>query len=91
MIVVDSFIKFLSFEKRYSPHTVTSYQNDIKQFIRYFESLYGEIRWSEISHLHIRSWMVDLVQKNMGNRTIARKISSLQTFFKYLMKKGQIG
>ena len=88
--MIDSFLKYLSFEKRYSPHTVRSYQQDITQFMEFFRHSYDESTFDKVTHIHVRSWLVNLVQNGNSNRSIARKISSLQTLFKYLIRKGVV-
>lgn len=83
----NTFINYLKFEKRYSPHTITSYKNDITQFGKYIYNVYGSLDWREVKHIHVRSWLVELIQGGISNRSISRKISSLQTFYKFLMRK----
>lgn len=88
--MLEVFLKYLTYEKRYSPHTVTSYANDIQQFTSYTEQIFGAFDWQEVTHQHIRSWMVHLKGDGMTSRSINRKISALQTFFKFLRKNGKI-
>jgi len=87
---VQSFINYLSFEKRYSAHTITSYQNDLNQFFGYLEKIYRLTDIGIISHFHIRSWMVELMDIGVSPRSINRKLSSLKSFFKYLLRQERI-
>ncbi len=86
--MIDSFSKFLSFEKRYSSHTIVSYLNDLNQFKSFYSITYGPIQWETVKHIHIRSWLAALASKGISNRSISRKLSSLQTFYKFLLRRG---
>ncbi len=88
--MLEVFLKYLTYEKRYSPHTVTSYANDIQQFTRHTEQIFGPLEWQDVTHQHVRSWMVQLKGDAITSRTINRKISALQTFFKFLRKNGKV-
>ena len=88
--MTDSFFHYLSFEKRYSKHTIDAYRLDLSQFYGYLDGVYGELGVSEIKHLHIRSWMVNLVGDNVQPRSINRKLSTLRSYFSFLKKKGEI-
>ncbi len=82
----STFFEYLSYEKRYSAHTTTSYRNDISQFIKFLKAIYPQIVWSDVQHTHIRSWMVDLMEAKISSKSINRKVSSLRSLFKYLMR-----
>jgi integrase/recombinase XerC len=83
----DRFFSFLEYEKRYSKHTLISYKNDISQFIVYLKAFYPVGNWNKVSHVHIRSWMVELVNKGISPKSINRKISSLKSLYNFLMKE----
>jgi integrase/recombinase XerC len=85
---IQSFLDYLKFQKRYSPHTIRSYHDDLVQFFDYMELQFGKILMNEISHNYIRSWLASMKEKSITSKTINRKISSLKSFFKYLMKTG---
>ena len=85
-----SFLDYLNLEKNYSKHTLIAYHKDLEGF-REFASL--EFDFSEINNVSyaiIRSWIVKLVGDGVSNSTINRKISSLRTYYKFLLKIGDI-
>lgn len=86
----QSFLEYLSFEKRYSPHTVKSYENDLRDFFDHLAIQYGSTPLKKITQPFIRSWLAGLKEKGMSSRSINRKISSLRSFFKYLLKTGAV-
>lgn len=83
---IDKFFEYLTFEKRYSNHTVISYRNDIEQFHAYLISAYDLEDLVKVKHTHIRSWLVELSEAGIGSRSINRKLSSLRSLFKYFQK-----
>ena len=89
-MLIDAFLDYLSFEKKYSKHTITAYQNDLISFQDFCETEYGETDFVKTHYSQIRNWIVSLVNQKISNRTINRKISSLKSFFKFLQKIQQI-
>jgi integrase/recombinase XerC len=89
-MLADRFIQYLQFEKRFSKHTLTAYRKDLEQFVTYLDTIYGLSAPEEVAHLHIRSWMVDLVEKGLTSRSVNRKLSCLKTYFRFLQKAGVI-
>jgi integrase/recombinase XerC len=85
------FLRHLQYEKRYSNHTLTAYRIDLEQFFLFLDNTYQVKSISDISHFYIRSWVVSLMEKKMDSRTVNRKISSLKSFFKFLMREKTIG
>lgn len=83
---LNAFISYLSLEKNYSKHTVNAYKKDIKEFILFTTSEFNENKIEEIQYTLIRSWIVKLVNDNISNRTINRKIASLKAYYKFLQK-----
>lgn len=80
------FLQFLRFEKRYSQHTLTAYNKDLSQFRAYIQSEFGITNPQELAHFHIRSWLATLKDDAQMARTINRKLSSLNSFYKYLLR-----
>jgi len=89
-MVVKAFTDYLLLERKYSPHTVLAYQNDLKTFFEFTKAEMECTDASQVSYSMIRSWIVALVDNGLNNKSINRKISSLKTFYKYLLKIGQI-
>jgi len=87
---VQPFLDYLKFEKRFSKHTIVAYQTDLSNFFDYLHSQYGELALKDISHIYIRSWLAGLKDDSMTAKTINRKISTLRSFFKYHLKRGNI-
>jgi len=88
--IIQPFLNYLKFEKRFSQHTLISYENDLKAFWDYLVTEYGDLSLPQISHSFIRSWLASLKDQGMTAKTINRKISTLRSFFKYNMKTGVI-
>jgi integrase/recombinase XerC len=87
---IQSFIDYLKFEKRYSVHTVISYQTDLTAFFDFLDIQFGGLRLREITHSFVRSWLADLKGKGITSKSITRKISTLKSFFKYHLKTGTL-
>ena len=85
---IQSFIDFLQFEKRYSPHTIRSYQDDLNQFDEFTDQEFEKGNLSEISSSMIRTWLASLKDAGVTSKTINRKISTLRSFFKYQIGTG---
>lgn len=88
--MVSDFLKYIQYEKRYSPHTLTSYQSDLEQFSSYLEKEYQIHNPQEASYTIIRSWIVQLAENKISPKSINRKIVSLRSYFKFLMRQGKI-
>lgn len=87
---VIQFENFLRFEKRYSQHTVLAYNSDLEQFTDFLNQFYPETPVENAGTLEVRSWMVSLMEAGTDPSTIHRKISTLRSYFKYLLKEGII-
>ena len=84
---IDDFLIYLTTQKRFSPHTVTSYKNDLSATAQYVLEIYEIEDIKQISFFHIRSYIVNLMKNGMTAKSVNRKISSLRSFYKYLVKK----
>ncbi len=87
---ITYFIEYLSFEKKYSPHTTRAYQDDLNSFQTFCNTTFEGQQLSDVNYSQIRSWIVEMVNQKVSNRTINRKISSLKTFYKFLVKTKQL-
>lgn len=88
--MVESFIRFLTYEKRVSIHTINSYSNDLFQFNAFLKHHAPGTSIAHASHLDIRAWIVDLSNKKNKARSINRKISTLRSFYKFLQHRRHI-
>ncbi len=86
----ESFLKYIQFEKRYSTHTVTSYENDLNQFTTFIDQHFPGTTLEGCSHPVIRNWIVSLMDTGLDPRTINRKIACLRSFYKFLLKREMI-
>ena len=87
---VDAFLEYLTWEKKYSHHTISAYRIDIIGFRDFCMTEFEQDMLEEITYAQIRSWIVWLVDQKISNRTINRKVSSLKSFYKFLQKSKQI-
>ena len=87
---IQIFLDYLKFQKRYSQHTIVSYQNDLEDFFDFIETQYGTLSLPEISATFIRTWLAELKLKKIASKSINRKISTLKSFFKYQLRKETI-
>jgi integrase/recombinase XerC len=85
---VQSFLSYVEYERRYSRHTIESYGNDLEQFCFYLISEYQKEGPELATHMEIRSWIVQMMEQEITPRSINRKLSTLKSFFKFMMRKG---
>ncbi|MCE4216287.1 tyrosine-type recombinase/integrase [Aquirufa antheringensis] len=84
--LVNFFLDHLSIERRLSSHTITSYSTDLEQFSAFIAST----ELSQVQALTIRKWLISLSDDSIQNRSINRKLATLRTFYKYLLRTGKI-
>ncbi len=83
-----SFIQYITYEKRYSLHTVQAYTKDLEQFNDFLDTMYPDLHLLEVDHTMIRSWLVALMNQPITARSIQRKMTTLKSFFRFLLKQG---
>ncbi|HVG42620.1 MAG TPA: tyrosine-type recombinase/integrase [Chitinophagaceae bacterium] len=88
---IQPFLDYLKFEKRFSQHTILSYQTDLISFFDFIQTTFGDTSTAQLTHTFIRSWLASLKEGGMMAKSINRKISTLRSFFKYEMKRGALG
>lgn len=89
--MVNSFLKYISYEKRYSQHTVTSYQNDLRQFAEYLSDKFNVTNLTDADQFMVRSWVLSLMDAGVAARSVNRKIASLRAYYKFMLKREAIG
>ena len=87
---IKPFLEYLLLEKGYSKHTITAYKTDLIAFNDFCEVVYDLDSLVSINYVQVRSWVVSLVDADISNNTVNRKVSSLKSFYKFLQKTGEI-
>ena len=87
---MEEFLNFLRYEKRFSPHTVTSYQTDLAQFAAYLRQEYELDEPAQATHPLIRGWIVSLMGQHLDPRTVNRKVACLRSYYKFLLRTHQL-
>lgn len=88
--MTDVFLKYLRYEKRYSVHTLTSYKNDLDQLQQFLALNYPETSIDAVNHAILRDWVISLSEKGLNENSINRKLVTLRSLYKFLLKKGSI-
>lgn len=88
--MIDIFLNHLEFEKRYSAHTLTAYKSDLRQFVAFLHQTYENLSTEKASHLHIRSFMAQLMDEGISSRSIQRKLITLRSYYKFLLQENTI-
>lgn len=83
---IDKFIRYLEIEKNYSAHTILNYHLDLEGF----KNFLGDAAVEKVDYLTLRKYLAVLKEKNLGNRTVARRLSTLRSFFKFLTREGYL-
>jgi len=89
-MALEAFLAYLQLEKKYSPHTVKAYANDIGAFSAFCLDQFQLHTIDTVEYHLIRNWIVDQVGKGVSNRSVNRKIASLKAYYKFLLKIGAI-
>ncbi|MDG1275728.1 MAG: tyrosine-type recombinase/integrase [Algoriphagus sp.] len=84
--MIDSFINYLAFEKKASAHTVTAYRHDLEQFQEFVTISFEKQSIEDVGHAEIRAWVIDLVDEGRSSTTVNRKIATLRSFYKFLLR-----
>ena len=86
----DAFRDYLELEKKYSAHTINAYLNDIVFFELFNKEYFEQDNIEKVNYSQIRNWIVSLVDQNISNVSVNRKMASLKAFYKFLLKTKQI-
>ena len=87
---IEDFLQYLSAIKRLSDHTIVAYRNDLYQYHRYISLQVTTILIHEAKHISIRQWIASMALDSYDNKSVQRKIATLRSFYKYLLKEGII-
>jgi integrase/recombinase XerC len=87
---MEDFFNFLRTELRYSPHTLTSYQHDLRQFSAYVASAFELTDLAEAKYPVIRGWIVELMTDGLDASSVNRKVACLRSYYKFLLRNGRI-
>lgn len=88
--MIDKFVRYIQTEKRYSVHTVKAYERDLYQFLDYLTKNYEEMDLLSVDTAIIRSYIIEMKEAGVENRSINRKISTLRSFYKYNLREKRI-
>ena len=87
---ISRFVEYIDHEKNYSPYTISAYQKDLIEFREFCDSEFETTDIEGVPYSLIRSWIVHLVEKGLTNRSVNRKISSLKSYYNFLLRTKQI-
>ncbi len=90
LMMLDKFLEYLELEKRYSPHTITSYKKDLEDFRLFYLKTESSEDFTKADKKIIRNFIIELSENNISKRSINRKLSSLRSFYLFLLKIGEI-
>ncbi len=93
-MLIEKYLRYLQVERNASPHTITSYKNDLESFLefcsRQLEIDTDQIELNSINRLTIRLWLGELSDEGLAKSSISRKVAAIRSFFKYSFKRGYI-
>lgn len=84
---LESFLKYLMFERNYSQRTVREYKDDLKAFESFYKKIDETLSWDSIDSDVVRNWVVGMMDVGLTPATVNRRLSALRTFYKYLLKR----
>jgi len=85
--MTETFLKYLSSEKRYSKHTIVAYRKDLTQLTDYLVVEFELDQIELAKHVHLRGWIVNLTDQGISSLSINRKIATIKSFFKFLLAR----
>ena len=85
-MLIEKFLDYLQFEKNYSSNTLNAYKRDLTQYNKFVVDYNDKLKIEEVNYKIIRSWIIKMVNNNISNRSINRKVSSLKSFYNFLIK-----
>ncbi|MFA6580585.1 MAG: tyrosine-type recombinase/integrase [Paludibacter sp.] len=88
--MMNEFLQYLQYEKNYSSHTVLSYHTDLRQFCDFLEINADQFEPAQVSSQQIQQWVLSLMSEKIAARTLSRKISTLKSFWRFLLTRGYV-
>lgn len=88
--MIERFLEYISIEKRYSAHTLTSYRRDLEDFASFVLEKESIDDLKKVDKRMVRNFIIDLSEKNFAKRSINRKLSTLKSFYTFLLKLSEI-
>ena len=83
----ESFINFLKYEKRYSPHTVKAYKKDLDRFVEFYTKMVGDFIVKDVGLQLLRSWVVDLMEHDYSPSSVSRMMTAVKSFYNFLLRE----
>ena len=90
-MMIDSFLDYLRFERNYSEKTIVSYGIDLIKFEEYIRGKDENVDFTTVDADLVRGWVMNLIEDGYTSASVNRKLSSLRSFYRFLLKKGVIG
>lgn len=88
--MIESFLKYLTYEKRVSPHTLLAYRGDLQQFDDFIKAAFPSVEIAHVNYSVIRAWIIHLVDAQNQAPSVNRKIATLRAFYKFLLREDVI-
>ena len=89
-MLIESFLDYLRLERNYSERTIVSYRTDLREFEGFLEEAEAELDWKKVHADHVRNWMVHLMEAGRASTSVNRKLSSLRSFYRFLLRRKEI-
>jgi len=86
---IDNFLQHLNTERCLSPHTFNNYQRDLRTIVAYCDSV-GVTDWLSLDAKHVRAWLASRHRQGIGGRSLARALSALRSFLRFLIREGYL-
>ena len=87
---IEDFIDYLRFERNYSSRTTEGYQADLEAFERFYEAIDSDLNWADMPADIVRQWVVEMMDKGNTATSVRRRLSSLRSFYKFLLRRGLV-
>ena len=87
---IEDFIDYLQYERNYSRKTTEVYQADLEAFKRFYEATDSNLNWADMPADIVREWVVEMMDKGNAATSVRRRLSSLRSFYKFLLRRGLV-